>query len=440
VCLSLVVAPCFAIVVGAQAGGSISGTVKDSTGGVVPGVAVTATNVALGTQTTVTTDTQGLYSFPRLPVGRYDLTIQLEGFKPQKRTGLAVSADSALQENATLEVGGQTETVTVTSTEVRVETQSTQLGEVVSAQQMTTLSLNGRSYTDLLAIQPGVIPVTTIQANSVIMAGVTGTVAPSGELNAGNVSVSGQRESANGFLVNGGDVQEHMNGGTSIVPNLDSIEEFRLLTNNFDPQYGNYNGGIVNVITKSGSDAFHGSGFELFRNTALDGRNYFSPDRASFNQNQPGGTIGGPIKKGKVFFFSDYQATRTTQGVETGLIQVPSDQQRLGNFSDAASSLSGTVNGQYWADLLAQHLGYRVFPGEAYYTPGCTSSSQCVFPNAIIPSSAWSAPAQQLLQYIPSQNSGEGLFSTGAYPRTVRDDKFSTRIDGNTRFGLVSGY
>src|SRR4030088_3026907 len=114
------------------------------------------------------------------------------------------------------------------------------------------------------------------------MAGVTGTVSPSGKLNAGNVSVSGQRESANGFFVNGGDVQEHMNGGTSVVPNLDSIEEFRVLTNNFDPQYGNYNGGIVTVITRSGSDMFHGDVFEFFRNTAFDPRNYFSPAPAGF--------------------------------------------------------------------------------------------------------------------------------------------------------------
>ena len=317
---------------------------------------------------------------------------------------------------------------------------STQLGEVVSSPTMTTLSLNGRSYTDLFAIQPGVAPITTIQSNSVIMAGVTGTVAPSGELNAGNVSVSGQRETANGFLVNGGDVQEHMNGGTSIVPNLDLIEEFRVLTNNFDPQYGNYNGGIVNVITKSGSDNVHGNLFEFFRNTALDQRSYFSPEKATFKQNQPGGTIGGPLKKGKAFVFADYQATRTTQGIETGLISVPSSRERSGNFSSAADTLNGSVNGQYWANLLASRLGYAVRPGEPYYVPGCTNSAQCVFPNATIPTSAWSLPAERLLQYIPAPNSGDGQFSTGAFAKTVRDDKAGLRVDANTRLGLLSGY
>src|SRR5947208_8980 len=426
--------------VSAQVGGSISGTVKDPTGGVTPGVTVTAMNTVLGTQVVVVTDAQGFYSLPKLPVGRYDLTFQIEGFKPLRRAGVVVDTDAALQVNATLEIGSQSETVMVTANQIRVDTISTQLGDVVSVPAMTVLSLNGRSYTDLLSIQPGVIPTTTIQANSVIMAGVTGTIAPSGQLNAGNVSVSGQRETANGFLVNGGDVQEHMNGGTAVVPNLDSIDEFRVLTNNFDPEHGNYNGGIISVVTNSGSDMLHSDVFEFFRNTALDARNYFSPERATFNQNQPGGTIWGPLKRQKVFFFSDYEATRTTQAIETGLIPVPSGAERAGNFADAASSLTGTVNGRYWANLLSQRLGYAVSPGEPYYFPGCTTAAQCVLPNAMIPQRAWSSPAQRLLQYIPSPNSGENQFSTGAFAKTVRDDKFAYRVDANSRLGLLSGY
>ena len=122
------------------------------------------------------------------------------------------------------------------------------------------------------------------------------------------------------------------------------------------------------------------------------------------------------------------------------MIPVPSGQQRAGNFGDISDSLTGSVNGQNWANVLSQRLGYSVLPGEAYYTPGCVTSAQCVFPNATIPTRAWSAPAQNLLQYIPSPNSGNSQFSTGAFAQTVRDDKFSVRIDGNTRFGLLSGY
>src|SRR5262249_47607695 len=155
------------------------------------------------------------------------------------------------------------------------------------------------------------------------------------------------------------------------------IEQFRVLTNNFDPEYGNYNGGIVNVITKAGSEVFRGDAFEFFRNTRLDARNYFSPERAAFNQHQPGGTFGGPLKARRLFFFGDYQATRTTQGIETGRISVPSAAARTGDLSGIADSLTGSVNGQYWAGLLSERLGYPVFAGEPYYLPGCASSTRC---------------------------------------------------------------
>ena len=412
----------------AQVGGSVSGTVKDQTGGVMPGVSVTATNTVNGNKVDTTTSGQGAFSFPKLPVGRYDLLFTLDGFKPLNRTGIAVDADSVLQENVTLELGEQSEVVTVTVNAVRVDTVSTQLGEVVSAPTMTTLSLNGRSYTDLLSIQPGVVPVTSLTSQSVIMAGVTGAVAPSGELNPGNVSVNGQRETSNGFFVNGSDVQERMNGGTAVVPNLDSIEEFRVLTSNFDPEYGNYNGGIVNVVTKSGSDIFHGNGFEFLRNSALDQRNYFSPEVAAFTQNQPGGTIGGPLIKKKLFFFVDYQYTGTTQGIETGLISVPSAAERSGNLAGIANQLTGTVNGSNWAGLLAQKLGYPVSPGEPYYTPGCVSSLQCVLPNAMIPQSAWSTPAQNLLQYIPdAQRQRQPVFDRRVSPNRDRQQGRAAR-------------
>jgi hypothetical protein len=426
----------------AAGNGSVSGTVADPSGAVVPGATVTLTNTALGTTFTAVTDGKGLYAFPSVAVGRYDLLVELSGFKSVKRSGLAVDADSRVQADVKLELVGQAETVTVTASvdEVRVERASTQLGEVVSAEKMTELSLNGRSYTDLLPIQPGITPVTTMKPNSIIMAGVTGAIEPSGELNPGNVSINGQRESANGFYVNGGSVQEHMNGGTMIVPNLDSIAEFRVLTNNFDAEYGNYNGGIINVVTKSGSDRFHGDGFEFLRNTALDSQGYFSDTKASFNQNQYGGTLGGPLQRGKLFFFSDFQGTRTRQGIETGLISVPSNADRSGNLADIASDLTGSVNGSNWANLLSQRLGYAVTPGERYYVSGCTSSAQCVLPNAAIPQRAWSAPAQRLLQYIPAPNSGDAQFSTSANDQIVRDDKWSTRLDANTRVGLLTGY
>lgn len=408
--------------------GSISGTVKDPTGAVIPGATVTVTNTATGVQMKTTTNDSGFYSFPSLPVGRYDLRVEEEGFGVQKRTGLVIDADSALQQDISLQMAEKMEEVTVLANAAQVETTSTQVGEVVTGTQMTSVALNGRSYTDLLSLQPGIVPMSTQTPDSIVMAGASVAIAPSGGLNPGNQSISGQREDANGFMVNGGDVKELMNGGTSIIPNLDAIAEFRVLTNNFDAEYGNYSGGIVNVVTKSGSDQIHGDAFEFLRNTDLDARNFFSPDRSFYRQNQFGGTLGGPIKKDKVFFFADYQGTRTAQGLDTGLIPVPSLAERSGDVGD----LSGNVSGPYLANLLSQKLGYTVAAGEPY--------SQ-VFPAGIIPQQAWSAPAQHLLQYIPLPNVGPSTFSTGADGQILRDDKTGLRIDGNNqRFGLLSAY
>lgn len=412
----------------AATGGSITGTVSDSTGAVLPGVEVRLTSVDQHTVFHAQTDVRGVYSFPNLPAGHYDLNASASGFAGLNRMNLTVDADDALQLDFALTIGTQTEAVTVSADDqAQIDLASTHLGEVVSSDQMTALPLNGRSYTDLLALQPGVAPISTLLASSIVMAGVTGSLDPSGDLNPGNLSINGQRESSNGFLVNGIDVQEHMNGGTSVIPDLDSIDQFRVLTNSFDPEYGNYNGGIITVISRAGSNQFHGSVFEFFRNTDLDARGYFDPVRSTFNQNQFGGTVGGPIRHDRLFFFADYQGTRTTQGISTGTLSVPSLAQRAGSFTD----LTGKVSGPYLASLLSARLGYAVVPGEAYTS---------VFPKGAIPKSAWSAPGTDLLGYIPLPNTSTDQFSTSAYVKTVRDDKGSSRVDANTRFGQVSGY
>jgi hypothetical protein len=421
--------------------GSIDGTLKDPSGGVVPNVVVTVTNKAQGIQTKATTDAKGVYTFPSLNVGQYELKAEAAGFKPQTRNDIAVDLDALVHIDLTLELAAKATEVDVTESTVQIETESTQVGEVVASKEMTAVALNGRSYTDLLALQPGIVPMSTQQPDSVVMAGATVAINPSGTTNPGNQSISGQREDANGFMVNGADVKELMNGGTLIVPDLDSLAEFRVLTNNFDAQYGNYSGGIVNAVTKSGGNDIHGAAFEFFRNTDLDARNFLSPERALFRQNQFGGVVGGPIRKNKTFYFVDYQGTQTTHGHDSGLISVPTLANRTGNLSDLAGSLTGTVSGPYLASQLTQKLGYQVSTEEPYYTPGCASSAQCVFPNAVIPQRAWSAPAQHLLQYIPTPNLGPSTFSTGAEAEVVRDKKGSGRIDNNSdRWGAITGY
>jgi Carboxypeptidase regulatory-like domain len=432
----------------AGVGGSVSGTVTDASGAAVVRASVTATNTNTGIRQAVMTDDRGFYSFPDLPVGPYDLEFTTTAFRPYRRTGVNIDANSALTVNAVLEVGERTDAVTVIENSVHVETTSTQMGEVISGTQMTAVPLNGRSFTDLLALQPGVVPVTTITSETVQDVGAS-VLSPSGDLNPGTISINGQREFANSFIVNGSDVEENVNMGAAVIPNLDSIAEFRILTNNFDAEYGEFSGGQINVVTKSGANAFHGDVFEFFRNTNLDARNYFSPTRGTFDQNQFGGTFGGPLRKDKIFFFADYQGTRSTQGVDTGQIPVPSAQDQMGNLADLASSfvttdaagktVPTTVSGPYFAGLLSQKLGRTITAGEAYYTPGCTTAT-CVFPNAMIPQSAWSAPAINLLKYIPTPNSANDTFSTSASNLTLRDDKGAYRLDGNTRWGLLSAY
>ncbi len=428
-----------AVLAWASVGGSISGTVKDPSGRVVLNADVTVRETGTGVSFKTHSDNKGHYTFPVLPVGHYELNVQASGFAAYERKDIVLDTNAALTLDASLQVGGGSQTVSVTDNTLHVETTSTQMGQVISGRQMTAVPLDGRSYTDLLSLQPGVAPATTITSSTVQDVGAT-VLNPSGTLNPGTISVNGQREFANFFSVNGSDVEEDVNAGTAIIPNLDSIDEFRIITSNFDAEYGEFSGGQISVITKSGSNTFHGSAFDFLRNTDLDARNYFSPTRGAFRQNQFGGTLGGPIRHDKVFFFVDYQGTRQTQGIDTGNISVPSDADRMGNLSDLSSNLTGAVGGPYFANLLTQELGYKVTSGESYYAPGCASSAQCVFPNAFIPQSAWSVPAQRMLQYIPAPNTPSGTFATSAYNQIVRDDKGAVRIDANTHWGLLSAY
>jgi hypothetical protein len=434
-CLSL----CLLGAAFAGVGGSISGTIKDPSGAAIAQASVTLMNPSTGVRQSATADGRGTYTFPVLPVGSYVLEVNHPGFKPYRRTGIALDANSVLLLDVVLQVGERTDAITVSDNAVHVETSSSQMGEVITGSTMTAVPLNGRSYTDLLALQAGVAPATSITSSTVQDVGAS-AFSPSGDLNPGTISINGQREFANSFMVNGSDVEEDVNMGTAIIPNLDSIAEFRILINNFDAEYGEYSGGQINVITKSGGNAFHGDLFEFLRNTNLDARNYFSPARGSFNQNQFGGTLGGPVTRNKIFFYSDYQGTRQTQGVDTGLIPVPSVQDRSGNLSDLAGSLLTTVSGPAWASTLFHNLGYQVSVGEPYYFPGCASTTACVLPTLQIPVSAWSAPAQHLLQYIPTPNLPGNEFATSANDQILHDNKGALRLDANTSWGLLSAY
>ncbi len=429
----------------AKVGAGISGTVTDGSGAIVAGATVQVTATETGIVTTRQSNTDGFYAFVDLQPGHYDIQVTQSGFNTFRQTGILLDVDSAKVVNIKLTVGQVSEKVEVSADAVQLDTASTQLGEVISGQTMTSVPLVTRSYTDLLALQPGVTPTSSGlaggQGGQFSATGFTFTNI-SGDLNAGNLSVNGQRESSNGFLLNGTTVQEFAFSGTGIIPNLDSIAEFRIVTNNFDAEYGNYAGGQINVITKSGANKFHGSAFEFLRNRSFDATNYFSQIKDDHKQNEFGGTIGGPIVKDKLFFFADYQGNRVIQGQSggTGLIPVPTSAERGGDFSAVASSLAGVVQGPAWAQQLSTTLGYTVTAGEPYYTAGCANTSTCVFPGAQIPTTAFSVPSQNLLQFVPPANAGDGEFSNQAAPIRLGDNKTSGRVDYNSHLGLLTGY
>jgi len=435
--------------------GSIQGVVRDRSQGAIANAQVTIANAQTNLTYEAKTGPDGAYHLLALPAGTYKLTVSAAGFRPFVETGVEVKVNDQLSIDVTLEVGSaQQEVISVAANAVQVQTESTQLGDVIDSKKMLALPLNGRSYIDLLGLQAGVAPGTaeTIQQDRPV----------SGNLNPGNISVNGQRETANAFLVNGGDVSEGRNLGAGLVPNLDSVEEFRLITNSFDAEYGKFSGAVMNAITKSGTNGFHGDAFEFLRNDKLDARNYFAPAKSELRRNQFGYAAGGPFWKDKLFWFSDYQGTRQVQGAETGLVTVPTADQRQGNFDPALLAPNGpagtcadpaTTNcatGAYWQQVLSQRLGYTVGTAgngpEAYSFPGCdntnpSSPTGCIFPVnpatglANIPQNAWSAPSVNILPFIPGPTLAGIVnnYSNNSQRNIVNDNKFGERVDFNNQ-------
>jgi hypothetical protein len=434
----IVVSLCWSPFLRADVTAMVNGTVTDPSGNIISGAAVTLRNGGTGFERTTSTGVNGTYEFLAVPVGsNYELDVTAQGFAKSVQSPIVLTVNQQFRADFHLSVGAVSQHVEVSVASAQVETTSTQLGNVIMGKEITAMPLNGRSYTDLLSLQPGVAPVKS-------PSGATER-SPSGDLDPGVLSVNGARENANAFLVNGGDVNESRDNGASIVPTLDAIDEFRILTSNYDAEYGKFAGGIINVVTKAGTNQFHGDVFEFLRNDDLDAKNYFNTTRGSFKQNQFGGTAGGRILKDRLFFFSDYQGTRQVYGVPSGNVIVPSLTERTGDFSDVVGrnlpSLTGTVQGTNapgdLAQTLSSRLGYTVTPGEPYWTAACSSQGQaasgvCVFPNQVIPQAAWSTAAQGTLKFIPSPTGNAGgspIWSTGSQDQTLQDNKIGERID-----------
>jgi hypothetical protein len=357
---------------GAQStGGRIRGTVTDPSGSAVPAANVTLLNEATHATREVQSGANGEYIFIEVPIGSYEIDLTIQGFKKYVRKGVGLDLNQVLTVDIALQLGGSTEVVEVTGAPPVVDTTSTQLGAVVNERSSTQLPLNQRDVYQLLQLQPGV---QSQLGNDLFY----------GSDKAGVVTVNGGRGRSNNYSVNGGDGNDLFVNGPAIEPSPDSIEEFRVITNNFDAEYGRNSGAVVNVVTKSGTNNLHGSFYEFFRNDVLNARAFtFTPaPKPGFKQNQFGGTLGGPIKKDKTFIFGAYEGRRVVKGIDSQSVFVPTGaEMNNGDFSSGGAALANDLSsGLNFTGQIASQTVADVLNGRS----GCTSAVQAQNPGAVI--------------------------------------------------------
>jgi len=404
-------------------GGRILGRVADPTGAVLAGVKITLVNEATGATRIVQTNDGGDYTFVEVVPGNYRVEYELGGFKKSVQKSVTVDVNQVVTLNQALQIGATQETVEVTSEAPQVDTTSTQLGAVINDRSVNELPLNTRDTYQFLQLQPGVQS----------QLGSSGSLFY-GSDSAGSVSVNGGRGRSNNFSVNGGDANDQFVNLPTIQPTPDSIAEFRVITNTFDAEYGRNSGAVVNVITKSGTNAYHGNVYEYFRNTVLNAQGYFNTVKPQFNQNQFGGTFGGPIKKDRTFFFVSYEGRRIRQGQSGSQVLVPTSPQRTGDFSaiaPAGQQFTGGISDGFVAQVLNGRPGCTnailAVPGAT--TPAAGVGWNSIFPNGVIPTPCQDPVAADLLQkFIPNANAGAGIFQAVPVGGDFQD-QFTIRVD-----------
>jgi hypothetical protein len=401
--------------------GRIVGRVSDAAGAVLPNVKVTLVNEATSASRDGKTNDNGDYDFVEVPVGTYRLEFDLTGFKKNVRRGVNLDINQVITLNMTMQVGATQEVVDVTSEAPLVETTSTQLGAVVGDRAVSQLPLNSRDTYQFLQLQPGVMS-TVGSSNSIVY----------GSSNAGAVSVNGGRGRSNNFSVNGGDANDQFVNLPTVQPSPDSIQEFRVLTNTFDAEYGRNSGSVVNVVTKSGTNQFHGNMYEFFRNKVLNANAYcFSADacpKPQFNQNQFGGTLGGPIVKDRTFFFTSYEGRRIRQGILSPAVSVPTAAERPSasqSFADFSSEtpFPGSLSSAF---ALNQRANCTTAMGNAPNIPDGQLYSD-LFPGNIIPLGCMDATAVDLLQFVPTPTNGSTVVTVPVQPE--RGDQVTVKLD-----------
>ncbi len=406
----------------AQSGttGGLTGTVTDPSGGVIVGAIVTATNVGTGQERTVETDASGVYKFSLLQAGNYSVKISATGFKTAQVPSVTVSITETPVLNQKLEVGAQTEQVTVESTAETVQTQNATVGGLVGSKEVTDLPLSSRNYTQIIDLSPGVV------ANVASAAAVgNGTQ---------DINVNGMGSDQNNYMMDGAVLTNYGSGGGAQsgnfpgigIPNPDAIQEFKIQTSQYDAEYGRNPGASVNVVTKGGTNSFHGAAWEFFRNSFLDANDFFNknteanilktPNRPEIlNENLFGGTIGGPIKKDKLFFFGSYQGFRQKNGIgsngfatglTTGLTLLPFSEAD-GSRSNAAGTIPLNWNPANPPCNYNTYRGYLgcVFAGTTGFSTGVTVNA----PNQVTLSDANTNINNVAVNFLQAQGIKGGL-------------------------------
>ncbi|MDE3180233.1 MAG: carboxypeptidase regulatory-like domain-containing protein [Acidobacteriota bacterium] len=408
----------FSLVAAGQTTGILRGTVKDPSGGVIPGARVTAIQNGTSVRRSVFSGSRGSYEFPALAVGTYTVEIEARGFKTFSQSDVSVTLGHVIVVNASLEIGIITQLITAAASPPLVETTSTELGSVMQSRDVTGLPLNARDTYELLQLQPGV--------ESEIGADLFyGSDEP------GSVSVNGGRGRSNNFMVNGAGANDLFVNLPGVQPSPDTIQEFRVLTSTFDAEFGRNSGSIVDVVTKSGSNDFHGDIYEFIRNRALNSRGFFDTARPDFKQNQFGGTLGGPVMKDRIFFFGSYEGRRIRQGISSDVVTVPTAAERRGDFS-AGPAFSGVLTDANVASILSARPGCAAAAGAeggAAFAAGAKYAA--LFPGNIIPSQCFDKTAADLMsQFVPLPNVGADQYQVVPMSRD-RVDQFTQRIDAN---------
>ena len=416
-------------------GGRIRGTVTDPSGGAVAGADVSLINEATNTTRKTQTSPNGEYLFLEVPVGSYEVDVNQAGFKKFERKGIVLVLNEIASVDIALTVGGSTETVEVSGAPPVIDTTTTQLGAVMTDQSVRELPLSTRNTYQLLQLQPGV----QSQLGADLFYGSN---------NPGVVSVNGGRGRSNNYMVNGGDGNDIFVNGPAIQPSPDAIEEFRVLTNTFDAEYGRNSGSVVNVVTKSGTNSIHGDVYEFFRNKVLNTKGFFDPAVPDYNQNQFGATLGAPIKKDKTFIFLSYEGNRLRQGISSGQVYLPTAAEAAGNFSgvlptnpDGSQSFGGAISDQYYANAITSRPGCTnalsaISPGAASALTALANGTStnavpysALFPTGQIPTACFDPTAQALYKnYVAPVGTGVVSYT----PKLVENDNQATvRFDHN---------